>query len=544
MLKSWQIDAILDLVRQRYPDWNGFAHPDFVVDELVPKRRLRKRFLAQLGADVLQTLLKEQQYAEIVARITKIGRNNNFLYNRIPAKGDLKLLFVESLPRNEFCHQFEKALYGSADPVKRLATWQQFLQKNALPEQWAFITFFMFLADPVTSFFVKPEPGRWLLQFAGRGERWSKQLHPETWRELNALAGGVFDSLSAYQPTDLIDIQSVLWIAHRESRGQAGGLPVRAQIALDQPPTIYRHRAPRPELVREDSAEYNILPNRDALPIQPTFSLSDAAALTHRNSELLATWKRALERKGQIILYGPPGTGKTFTAQALARHIVSESNGVAELIQLHPGYAYEDFVHGLRPVTKEGVLTFESVPGRFLEFCQRAARRDAQTACVLILDEINRADLARVFGELMYLLEYRDREIVLAGGEQFNIPSNVQLIGTMNTADRSIALVDYALRRRFAFIAIKPDYEILRRFHQTSSFPIESLVKVLQNLNSQIEPDYQLGCSYFLRQDLEHSLSDIWQTEIEPYLDEYFYGRQHATDLYKWQSVQKNLLSS
>ncbi|WP_090396440.1 AAA family ATPase [Natribacillus halophilus] len=110
------------------------------------------------------------------------------------------------------------------------------------------------------------------------------------------------------------------------------------------------------------------------------------------------------------------------------------------------------------------MLDYPLQEGRFLEFCQRARRKQGE--CVLIIDEINRANLSRVFGELMYLLEYRDQEVPLAGGGILSIPNNVRIIGTMNTADRSIALMDHALRRRFAFLPLRPNYEILRRVRE------------------------------------------------------------------------------
>ncbi len=120
---------------------------------------------------------------------------------------------------------------------------------------------------------------------------------------------------------------------------------------------------------------------------------------------------------------------------------------------------------GIRPDTKDGQLTYSMVPGRFIEFCKKA--ESCEGNCVLIIDEINRANLSQVFGELMYLLEYRDEKICLAGSnEPFGIPPNVYIIGTMNTADRSIALVDHALRRRFSFITLSPNYDVLRNYHE------------------------------------------------------------------------------
>ena len=139
------------------------------------------------------------------------------------------------------------------------------------------------------------------------------------------------------------------------------------------------------------------------------------------------------------------------------------------MVQFHPAYSYEDFIQGIRPQSlPDGRLSYPLLPGRFLDFCARAQQHAGR--CVLVIDEINRANLAGVFGEVMALLEYRDHCIPLAGGGSFAIPANVHIIGTMNTADRSIALVDYALRRRFAFIELGPNYETLRRFHARTGF--------------------------------------------------------------------------
>ena len=189
--------------------------------------------------------------------------------------------------------------------------------------------------------------------------------------------------------------------------------------------------------------------------------LDDCATDTGFDRADLELWLAAIEHKKQAILYGPPGTGKTHLAKQLARHMVGGSNGFLEVVQFHPAYAYEDFVQGIRPQSGgDGQLDYPVLPGRFLRFCSKAAGRRGR--CVLIIDEINRANLARVFGELMYLLEYRDETVALAvDGRSFSIPENVRLIGTMNTADRSIALVDHALRRRFAFIGLWPNYGVL-----------------------------------------------------------------------------------
>ena len=280
-----------------------------------------------------------------------------------------------------------------------------------------------------------------------------------------------------------------------------------------------------------------------ATPPKPEYDLAACSRETNFTVEVLARWIKAIERKQQAVLYGPPGTGKTFVAERLARHLSDRDEGFYEILQFHPAYSYEEFVQGIRPTTRaDGHLEYAVLPGRFIDFCQRA--KQCKGRCVLIVDEINRANLSRVFGELMYLLEYRDREIPLAAGGRFQIPSNVRILGTMNTADRSIALVDHALRRRFAFLALHPDYDILRQFHQTTGFDSTPLIELLQRVNRQIgDRHYEVGISFFLRTDIRDQLEDIWRMEIEPYLEEVFFDQEGKLDDLRWDRVSGGLVS-
>jgi 5-methylcytosine-specific restriction enzyme B len=275
--------------------------------------------------------------------------------------------------------------------------------------------------------------------------------------------------------------------------------------------------------------------------IQPAYTLDEWAEATGFEVEELRRWKSAVERKGQGIFYGPPGTGKTFMAERLARHIVGGGNGFWELVQFHPAYAYEDFMQGIRPLTgTDGQLEYEMVPGRFRDFCQRATNRSGP--CVLIIDEINRANLSRVFGELMYLLEYRDQVVPLAGGGTFHIPKNVRIIGTMNTADRSIALVDHALRRRFSFIQLQPNFEALEAFHAKSGGSATAIIQKLNEINSAIgDRHYHIGVTFFMDENLDENLQTIWEMEIEPYLEEYFFDDQATVDKFRWPKVKEEL---
>lgn len=296
-------------------------------------------------------------------------------------------------------------------------------------------------------------------------------------------------------------------------------------------------------LNKEEFDELEKLFSKGPIIVNKEYPLEQCAQETGFSLNILMNWCRAIERKGQVIFYGPPGTGKTFAANRLAKHLVSGSDGIIELVQFHPAYAYEDFIQGIRPINRaDGSLEYKMVPGRFLDFCGRAASRTG--TCVFIVDEINRANLARVFGELMYLLEYRGEKVPLAGGNTLKIPENVRIIGTMNTADRSIALVDHALRRRFAFLSLYPDYNILRNYHKTTNFNADPLIHTLERLNRQIgDRHYEVGISFFLKKDLPDHIEDIWQMEIEPYLEEYFFDQPDKADEFRWGKVGKEILS-
>lgn len=242
-----------------------------------------------------------------------------------------------------------------------------------------------------------------------------------------------------------------------------------------------------------------------------------------------------LRDRPQLVFYGPPGTGKTYLAQAIADHLTGGRPENTVLVQFHPAYSYEDFFEGYRPVaTGDGRVALELRPGPFRRLVDRAAQ-DSATPYVLIIDEINRANLAKVFGELYFLLEYRNRSVDLlysSGDDRgFSLPRNVVILGTMNTADRSIALVDAAMRRRFAFVELHPDTEptrsLLDRWLARRGLP-DTAARLLRALNARIaDRDFRIGPSYLMREQVHthpRGLERVWRTELLPLLEEHHYG--------------------
>ena len=241
------------------------------------------------------------------------------------------------------------------------------------------------------------------------------------------------------------------------------------------------------------------------------------------------TWLQALKEellgKRQIILQGPPGTGKTFLAQAIADHVADGS----ALVQFHPSYSYEDFVEGFRPVKHGDGFGFELKPGPLVALANEARSRP-EKSFVLVIDEINRGNLAKVFGELYFLLEYRNSEVTMqyrSYGETFTLPENLYFIGTMNTADRSISSLDMAIRRRFSFFDLNPSQEpisgLLRRWLERQGLNA-GIADLLDYVNSFIADDrLKLGPSYFMKENIEQEITKVWNFQILPQIKEVFF---------------------
>ena len=238
-----------------------------------------------------------------------------------------------------------------------------------------------------------------------------------------------------------------------------------------------------------------------------------------------------LKDKKQVIFQGPPGTGKTYVAQKLAKHLAGWEKRVT-LVQFHPSYAYEDFVQGFRPAsTGNGQVGFELRDGPLLRAAERASN-EPNADHFLVIDEINRGNIAKVFGELYFLLEYRDEAMSLQYSDTpFSLPANLYIIGTMNTADRSIALVDLALRRRFYFVEFHPDDEpvrsVLHEWLTVKAPGMEWVADVVKNVNEKLKDDRHaaIGPSYFMKDGLDKkAVERIWKHSVVPYIEECLFG--------------------
>ncbi|MFD9504804.1 McrB family protein [Streptomyces sp. NPDC060035] len=296
-------------------------------------------------------------------------------------------------------------------------------------------------------------------------------------------------------------------------------------------------------------------PPRDIEARLPDVTQELADGLFLDGTQWLQECVELLRGKPQLIFHGPPGTGKTFTALALARHLTGGSLSNVRLVQFHPAYTYEDFFEGFRPRlpkkkpsdsradernndTATG-LAFDLVQGPLRRLADSAQERPAEVF-VLVIDEINRGNLAKVFGEMYFLLEYRTEFVHLLYGSDegrgFRLPPNLYIIGTMNTVDRTVALMDAAMRRRFSFMELHPDVPpltgLLSRWLDANEHPQDAAL-LLDELNRRIaegpatDRDFRVGHSY-LMQSMAHSspraVDLIWRTQVLPLLTEYHWG--------------------
>ena len=297
----------------------------------------------------------------------------------------------------------------------------------------------------------------------------------------------------------------------------------------------------------EDDADEEI----EEVEIQyPAYTAEDFLNEVYMSRTDYQTLVSLLKNKKNIILQGAPGVGKTFAAKRLSYSMmeVKDSSRVM-MVQFHQSYSYEDFIMGFRPAA----TGFELKKGPFYSFCKKA-EMDSENDYFFIIDEINRGNLSKIFGELFMLIENDKRGVslqLLYSDEKFSVLSNVYIIGMMNTADRSLAMLDYALRRRFAFFEFSPAFETegFRTYRQEkSNKKFDNLIAAIEKLNVAIENDdtlgrgFRIGHSYFCT---ESEIDDMWLNavityEIVPLLNEYWFDE--PSKVRDWEHVLREAI--
>jgi len=364
------------------------------------------------------------------------------------------------------------------------------------------------------------------------------------------LGGGIITSEYIYDPDrrEHKNIRKVKWITTEKTEFPGTGVTTKTLTEISRYPSfkemVESYIADKP-IVERIAGEF--------------YGYEDALKDLFMSRDELEAVIETAKRKKNIILQGPPGVGKTFISRRLAYLLMGEKDPKRiEFIQFHQSYSYEDFVQGWRPNSNSG---FTLKNGSFYDFCEKA-RADLDRKFVFVIDEINRGNLSKIFGELLMLIEGDKRGLANAikltysesEAERFSVPENVFIVGLMNTADRSLALVDYALRRRFAFFNLTPQFEsdkfetiitanggsldLVNKIRNR----IGALNQVITNERRDLGPGFQIGHSYFCPTGSISSDSEWYEnvinTEIKPLIEEYWFDAPEKVDTLTAQLLQ------
>lgn len=365
----------------------------------------------------------------------------------------------------------------------------------------------------------------WCLNEDGRKEQYVRQMAATLNGRYKSLAriSELAPGLDSMFETDSKDVLDKAYEAAKKKRGPKDHNNMSAAIGKYRDFLAATQRLIEPQVT--------VIENGDS---QQDNSYTDDMFLrdVYLDAPALQNLKSLLRRKMNLILQGAPGTGKTFAAKRLAYVFMGcEDDSRIEFVQFNKNTTYDDFVFGYRP-SMEG--TFIPKIGPFIELCKRARSDSEQRPYFMLIDEINRADVSAAFGELLMLIEADHRGDVAkltSSGKPFSVPKNLYIIGMMNTADRGLALIDYALRRRFAFYDMAPAFDnpsFKNRIDECKNAKLSALVDATKALNKRIEkdlgPGFRIGHSYFCMQSpTDEDVESVLDYELCPLIDEYWF---------------------
>ena len=409
-----------------------------------------------------------------------------------------------------------EAIWADGEPDVRVAGFLATLPKSAVSSpgaRLAIASYLLMSADPEVHPAYRPQPFARAYDITGTKPPKNSSTEGETYvRALDLLDRFIEEAAQRGMTiADRLEAQGLLWC-----------------ITKWPPPDAWSQADRSAFMIWRGEVE----PEPDPPPVPGEVrSLAGLAESLNLDETFLQRLVDLLEHKHQIVLQGPPGTGKTFIARQLAQHLADDPAAV-DLVQFHASYAYEDFVEGYRPDPETQGFTLR--PGPLKRAAQRALEQP-DIKHFLIIDEINRGNLAKVFGELYFLLEYRNQHIrLLYSDEEFSLPSNLWIIGTMNTADRSIAIVDGALRRRFHFVDLLPDAPpiegLLERWLSKNNSDLLWVADIVDRANELLDDrNVAIGPSHFMDPRLvdDRWVGLIWEHSVLPYIAEQLVGEEH-----------------
>lgn len=537
-----------DVLVARFQQWGRWRHQagDFhyegiTADEYTYKLERGQQMREWFGKEGLRELIGRQEWGELRRRLHRSFQMQGALANRYEYQWVLDLNDEET---QELAVALEQFLHGQDPFLERL---DQFVEKataiylglrdrdpvykkryGAKKLAWPFVSYFHFVMWPDQGYvFVKPQEIQEAARLAGFDLKYQGAPNPTTYARVQEFYRALWPSVQRLHGRNMIDVQTLIRVAGNGFGPPEGGwideLSTRAAATL--PPAVSKVSA----LLR--TKPQVVLQGAPGTGKTHTALLAAANVLGLVNSDAEST-RQAL-RHHQLTHYLEDTPTLMDDPHRLADRVRVAGHGLWEIVQLHPSYTYEDFVRGLQAVPSGERVTFRAVNRTLGLLAETSAELAGDhLPVVLILDEINRGDLSKVLGELIYTLEYRDEGVLtpyaVDGRLDLTLPDNLYFIGTMNTADRSIALVDYAIRRRFYFVTLRADRDaIVGYYHgrlalgQQAVILFDAVSKLFDELQAGYDRhDLMVGHTYFLAQDAE-SLALKFAYDAVPLLREY-----------------------